>query len=647
VTIEPHRSALPATGRDEDAIAWEELASRVVRRHGVTMAAVGMIAVQMVWKAAVLSHFYFWQDDFVYFDKALEHGLTWPYLTTLQAGHLDPGPFTLTWAMSRISLYNWTLVCVVLLVILLASCLALLRLLRTLFGNRPAILIPLVIYLVSPLTVPDLVWWSNGIEGVSLALATFMALDAHVRYVRTRRPGYMIFAAVWLLIGMLFFEKGIVLPFLLFALTSAFLVEGRWIRSSLRAAARYWKAWVLYGVVLVAYSAVFAILLTRPGAVPGKRGAPQDVLGFMTNLVKDTFVPGALGGPWQWFPNKVEAFAAPPTALIWLSFLAAIAVVAASIYHRKYAWRAWAILAAWLVVADMVPIIAGRLVLKNTTFLPFLALDTHYVADAVPVLAICLSLAFWPVTGQPDLRRTRLPNSELGQVAPVATGIVLTAFIFGSVWSVQSYVSVTTTQPGRAFIANAREALAEVPRGTPVADQLASSNLMSALLLGPYGYEDEVLGKMAPGQVRWMREPDGTIANLKVFAPDGTLWPAAVVGVYSQPIPGNRGCWPASGEDIQVPLRSVATATNPPQTLRISYVSALNQQVLVYFGGRWAQLALKKGLNTAYLPVWGSGNSVLVATPGNNKKLCVGSVAVGVILQNLSGSPIPAIPFAG
>jgi hypothetical protein len=647
VTIEPHRSAWPATGRDEDAIAWEELASHVVRRHGVTMAAVGMIAVQMVWKAAVLSHFYFWQDDFVYFDKALEHGLTWPYLTTLQAGHLDPGPFTLTWAMSRISLYNWTLVCVVLLVILLASCVALLRLLRTLFGNRPAILIPLAIYLVSPLTVPDLVWWSNGIEGVALALATFMSLDAHVRYVRTGRSRHMIVAAVWLAIGMLFFEKGIVLPFLLFALTSAFLVEGRWIRAALRAAARYWKAWVLYGVVLVAYSAVFAVLLTRPGAVPGKRGAPQDVLGFTTDLVKDTFVPGALGGPWHWFPNKVEAFAAPPTALIWLSFLVAIAIVAVSIYHRKYAWRAWAILAAWLVVADMVPIIAGRLVLSNTTFLPFLALDTHYVADAVPVLAICLSLAFWPVTGQPDLRRTRSPNSELGQVGPVATGIVLTAFIFGSIWSVQSYVNVTTTQPGRAFIANAREALAQVPRGTPVADQLASSNLMSALLLGPYGYEDEVLGKMAPGKVRWIREPDGTIANLKVFAPDGTLWPAAVVGVYSQPIPGNRGCWPASGESIQVPLRSVATATNPPQTLRISYVSALNQQVLVYFGGRWQQLALKKGLNTAYLPVWGSGNSVVVSTPGHNRKLCVGSVAVGVILQNLSGSPIPAIPFAG
>jgi hypothetical protein len=650
VTIEPHRPALPATGRGEDAIAWEQLATHVLRRHGITLAAAAMIVIQLVWKAAVLSHFYFWQDDFVYFDRALEHGLTWQYLTTLQAGHLDPGPFTLSWALSRISLYNWTLVSVVLLLILVASSVALLRLLRTLFGNRPAILIPLAIYLASPLTVPDLVWWSNGIEGVSLALATFMALDAHVRYVRAKRPRHMIVAAVWLLVGMLFFEKGIVLAFLLFALTSAFLVEGRWIRAVLRTAARYWKAWLLYAVVTAGYALVFALLLTAPGAVPGKRTAPQDVPGFMADLVKDTFVPGAFGGPWRWFPNKVEAFAAPPTPLIWLSFLAAIVVIAASIWHRKYAWRAWAILAAWLVVADMVPIIIGRLNLANRTFLPFLALDTHYVADAVPVVAICLGLAFWPVVGQPDLARRpsqHAQHAQLGQAAPVAIGIALSAFIFGSIWSVQSYVSVTTTQPGRAFIENARLALAEVPRGTPVADQLASSNLMSALLLGRYGYEDEVLGKMAPGKIRWIRQPDGTIANLKVFAPDGSLWPAAVVGVYSKPIPGNRGCWAAKGENISVPLRSVATVTNGPQTLRISYVSSLAQRVYVEFGGRSQQLALKKGLNTGYLPVLGSGSSVLVMTPGNNGKLCIGSVAVGVILQNLSGSPLPPIPFAG
>jgi len=649
VAIEPHRSALPVSGQDEDAIPWEEIATRVVRKHGVTLAAVGLITVQLAWKAATASHFFFWQDDFVYFDRALEHGLSWQYLMKVEGGHLDPGPFAVSWFVARISLYNWTLVSVVLLVILAGACLALLRLLRTLFGNRPAILIPLVVYLISPLTVPALVWWSSAIESLPLQLATFMAVDAHVRYLRGRRPKHLIIAGAWLLIGMLFFEKGIALEFLLFALTSAFFVEGRWIRAARLAATRYWKAWLLYAAVLAGYASVLAVALSAPGAMPGKRGAPQGVTGFITGLLKDTFVPGAWGGPWQWFPNptKVEAFATPPTVLTWLSLLAAAAVVLVSIWRRIYAWRAWAILAAWLALADMLAVILGRGTLSNGSFLAFLGLDTHYVADAVPILAVCLGLAFWPIAGQPERRRTPPAPAATGQVALVATGVALGAFLFGSVWSVQAYVTATTTQPGRAFIANARQALAAVPRGTVVVNQLASSDLMAAILLGRYGYDNEVIGKMAPGRVRWTRQPAGTIADLKVFGADGRLWPAAAFGVASKPVPAGRGCWPVKGENIPVMLRAVARVSNGRWTLRMSYASSTAQQVYVYFGGRWAPLALKKGLSTAYLPVQGSGNEIIVATPGSRRTLCVGNIEVGVLLPDLSGPPMPAVPAAG
>lgn len=649
MAIEPHRSALPGSGPDEDAIPWEQIATRVANKHGVTLAAIGLIIAQLAWKAAVLSHFFFWQDDFVYFDRALDNGLTWQYLMKVEGGHLDPGPFAVSWFMARISLYNWTLVSVVLLVILAGACLALLRLLRTLFGNRPAILIPLVVYLLSPLTVPALVWWSSAIESLPLQLATFMAIDAHVRYLRGRHPKHLIIASAWLLAGMLFFDKGIVLPLLLFALTSAFFVEGRWIRAARLAAIRYWKAWLLYAVVLAGYASVLVIQLSAPGATPGKRGSPQHVTGFITGLIKNTFVPGALGGPWQWFPNptKVEAFATPPTVLTWLSLFGAAAVVLVSIWHRIYAWRAWAILAAWLVLADMLPVILGRATLSNGAFLAFLSLDTHYVADAVPILAICLGLAFWPIAGQPDRRRMPQARAVTGQVVPVATGVTLGVFLFGSVWSVQAYVTGTTTQPGRAFIANARQALAAVPRGTVVVNQLASSDLMAAILLGPYGYDDQVIGKIAPGRVRWTRQPVGTIADLKVLGPDGRLWPAAAVGITSKPVPARGSCWPAKGESIPVMLRAYASVANGGWTLRMSYASSEAQQVNVYFGGRSVPLALKQGLNTAYLTVQGSGNEVIVAAPGGIGKLCLGNIEVGVLLQNLSGPPIPAVTAPG
>jgi hypothetical protein len=152
---------------------------------------------------------------------------------------------------------------------------------------------------------------------------------------------------------------------------------------------------------------------------------------------------------------------------------------------------------------------------------------------------------------------------------------------------------------------------------------------------------------MAPGRIRWAAQPAGTIADLKVLGPDGRLWPAAAVGVASQPVPANRGCWPLKGENIPVPLRTAAKVINGSWTLRMSYASATAQQVYVYFGGRLAPLALKQGLNTAYLAVQGSGNEIVVTAPGGMAKLCVGNIEVGVLLQNLSGPPIPAVGAPG
>ena len=627
-------------------MTWREFSERVLRGHAVSLTAYALIAAEIIWKAAVLRHFYFWQDDFIFFDRAVHMGFTWQYLMAVQGGHLDPGLFAVSWVIGRISEYNWTLVSAVLLAILLASCLALLRLLRTLFGNRPAILIPLVIYLLCPLTVPDLVWWSSGIEGVTLSLAILMTVDSHIRYVRSGRNRPMLAAAGWLLVAMLFSDKGMVLPFLLFGVTSAFFADGSWLRAMLRSGAQYWRAWTVYAGLLAVYVTVFVIEIRQPGALPTKVGSPHGVGTFMTDLMRDSFVPGAFGGPWKWFGNGINAFATPPAALMRLSLLAAAVVIGVTIWYRRYAWRAWAILAFWILGADMAPIIVGRTTLLDPALTVFLGLDTHYVADAVPVLAICLGLAIWPVSGRPDLSRNRQQRAVPTQAAPMMTGFVLAAFAVGSVYSVQTYVESTSSQPGRSFIATAREALAATPPGTPVVNQFAPTSVMAALLLGPYGYEDQVIGSMALGRIRWIRDPDGVIANLKIFTSDGRLWPVAVVGVYSRLIPAGLPCWPSQGDTITVALNSTATIGNGPGTLRMSYIASAAQRISVDFGGHSAQLNLPSGENTAYLPVEGSSNNVVIISP-DPRALCVGSIAVGGMFQNKSDQPVPRLPAPG
>src|SRR5260370_36509040 len=61
-------------------------------------------------------------------------------------------------------------------------------------------------------------------ESVPLQLAIFMALTSHVYYVRTGRTRHLVWAGVWVAFGLLFFEKALVLPLLLVAITAGFLV---------------------------------------------------------------------------------------------------------------------------------------------------------------------------------------------------------------------------------------------------------------------------------------------------------------------------------------------------------------------------------------------------------------------------------------
>ncbi len=127
------------------------------------------------------------------------------------AGQLMPMGMAMAWALARISLYNWPLTCATTLALLAATSFALLRVLRTLFGNRPAILLPLTMFLFSPLQL-SISWWSMVINILPVELAICMAVDEHVRYLRTGRMRNAVAAAGWLLAGMAACDKGAVVP---------------------------------------------------------------------------------------------------------------------------------------------------------------------------------------------------------------------------------------------------------------------------------------------------------------------------------------------------------------------------------------------------------------------------------------------------
>jgi hypothetical protein len=271
-----------------------------LRPNWIRLAGVLLVGAQAWWMAGLLAHSYFKLDDFYYVERSASDGLGWNYLMWVNAGKLTPVGNLIAWGLTRTSPYDWTLISAATLVLLAAAGLTLLRMLRTLFGDHPGVLLLLLIDLLSPLAFPGLSWWSVVLEVLPLEIAIFCAVNAHVCYLRTRRWRHVVAALAWLVTGMLSTDRGVAVPLLLLAVTSAFLTRGTWRRGLLETLRSYWLLWSLYAVTTLGYAAVYLVQLSTSSQAPGRPGQGGGIFEFAGTLIRSTFIPGMLGGPWRW-----------------------------------------------------------------------------------------------------------------------------------------------------------------------------------------------------------------------------------------------------------------------------------------------------------------------------------------------------------
>ena len=599
-----------------------------------------LIVAQLAWRAIFLSHMYFRQDDFYNLDLAIKSPLNWHFLTFNTAGNVVVGTQLITWIIARVSLYDWGLASAVILVLLACANLAALRLMRTLFGNRPMILIPLAVYLLIPITMPGFGWWSAALESLPLQLAIFMSLNAHVRYVRTGRARHLAVSAAWVCFGLAFFEKTLILPLLLFGVTAAFFSGESSLRGAVRQTLmRFWRAWVVYAIIVVAGLVFVAISLRTSTIHPQVPASAMAVLRYSWALLRDTLIPGMLGGPWWWLPlgDGSYALSSPPALLAWLAIIAVAVIIGASVLRRKIAWRSWAILAGWVAAADMLPVAIGRL-----NYLPAITfgMETRYVADAAPVIAICIGLAFWPLAERRP-RATPVKRSLVELYADFrwrTAAALVVAFVAGSLWSNQIYAHDTTGQPAASYIANAKQAVQLAPRGSLVLDWPVPPGVESGLF-GRYHYASTVIGDLEQGKLagrlRWLRShPVGTIDKLLIFGDDGRLYPATILGTSSVTRTAQQGCWPERHGRIIVRF---ASRTSPlAWELRVGYIwgSRSPGTITVRYGRTLHLLRVRHGLHSAYLPVKGSATHLIVSRFGTSP-ICVGDAQAGTIGPDL------------
>ncbi len=634
-----------------------------LRTHGVSLGAALLRVIQLLWMVHLLTHSYFRQDDYSYLYRGLTSGFGWKYLMWEDAGQLMPFSMAVSWALARVSLYSWPLASVITLVLLTATNLAMLRMLRTLFGNRPAILALFAVSLFSPLQLAGVSWWSWAIIILPVELAFCMAVTAHVHYLRDGRVRHVIAAAGWLLLGMAASDKGAVIPLTLFALTSAFFVPGPWAAAAVKSAVRYWRVWLLYGSVLAAWAAVYLVQLSFSAVKPAGPGSTAGVLSFVSTLTGTVLLPGAVGGPWQW-SHPGYALADPPAALQQLSWAVFAIVVVVSCARRVRAWRAWAILAGWVAVADTLPIVLGRMGQLPASLL---GTQARYLQDAVPILALCAGLAFLPLAEEQATVRFRLPAGR------PAVAVLLSVCLIGSFWSLQSFESgsAATAAAARSYIVTAQAAVADAPRGALIVDGPTPASVMAPTIFGSSGHTSRVIGAIARGEpakhLVWTAVPRGVVGNLMVFNGRGQLLPAAVAGpVSGQPpvtmpvktsgkkpgkksgkAPGNTAgahCWAVTTAGTSIPVHG--SLYRWKWFVRLDY-SGPATAAAVSYGGGWATVQLPAGTHSFYVPVVGGGSTVRVRLAAPSPGWCLTGLAVGSLQPVPSGPAIPPTPLAG
>jgi len=621
---------------------WPGFAAWLVSKR-VTLIALLLIAAQVGLNSFVLNRGFFQQDDFTIGGLAAQpfslHMLFHNYY-----GQLMPGVFALAWIPVHAGGYDWGLWAGSLVALQALTGLALLRALRTLCGNRMLLLIPLGLFLFTPIAMADLTWWSVGSQSVPIQLALVMAFDQHVRYVRSGRIRNAVAAALWVLFGLAFFEKAVAIPLLLFAFTSAFLVPGSWPQAMLATLRRHWIAWALYGAIIVAEIVVYAVTLPTSGTRVRVPLTSSAVL-FAWHLILDTFVPAAFGGPWHWTPTggprswSLYAFATPPAVLVVLSWALAALVIMASLWYRRRAWPAWIIMLGWLVAVDVLPVVLGRLAVFGTA----LATQTGYVADAAPVLAICLAVAFLPLRDEQDAYRTATPP---GWPRRLITAAVVVAFVAGSGWSVVAYRAGLHPQNSRSYLATASAALS----GAPSDAVIYPTQIPTTMAWGLFGPLSEVQNALAPlanqvtGQhFRWTGGPDGRVSHFMIFDAQGRLHPATVTGPHTLPPRRPADCvLSAGGMHLQLNANVLAL----PFLMQVGYYAARPITLAVAFGGHQYRVALAASeLAYAYLPVQGPGNTVDITSVTPDPQICIGTVTIGNVQASAAGAPVPASPL--
>ncbi|MBM0277049.1 hypothetical protein JM949_17420 [Micromonospora sp. STR1s_6] len=584
--------------------------------------AVALIVVSVAWRAGLATRGWFSQDEFVIAAQVLGTGLDADYLLRTFNNHLMPGGLLVAWAMVRaagFATWPWVLL---LAVGQAAVGFATWRLLRSLLRPGWGLLIPLCLFVFSPLTLEVSSLWLVGLLVLPMQLALVLAVAAQVRYVRTGRLRHLVAVAFWLVFGLLFDTKSLLIVPLLFLLTVFLFTSGGAWRSLVTTIRRYWPGWLLLFVLSAAYLAFY---LTLPSGELREPTSVGQVLAFLGDLVGETMAPGLLGGPWRWtYAGDGPPLVNPYDIAKWLSWALLVTLVVVTVRRRPSAGRAWLLLVSYL---GMVAVLFAVTRLGGPLG-PLVGVVPRYVADVVLVAAICVGAALlgtkdadedevsaWPVP-------TVLREPGAFAVGLVSIIVVLATVGVGTLWSTARFGDNWSTKYGREYLATTQAELAAAPPGTVFLDTVVPDRVVAG-----YFWPDNLQShffRPAEHRPTFVEEA----ARPSTFDDFGRIRPVVVQGRKIVPGPvADCGHLAQGGRPTRIPLDGYLVEW--PYVVHFGYLSSGDSTALFRLGDATREITLRRGLNDVFFLLEGAGDAVEVTVRTAEVGVCTQLITVG------------------
>ncbi|SDT58729.1 hypothetical protein [Actinoplanes derwentensis] len=611
----------------------ETPAATVPRLDPVGAVAAVLIVASVLWRASVTGRGYLTADDFAIIAQAEEHGLGG--LFTLYNNHFMPAGRLVTHVVNQFTDYEYWPYAALMVLGQLAVSIAFYRLLRLMLPAGWALLVPLCLFLFNPMTLEISAWWAVGVNMLPMQLAMIVALGAQVKYVFSGDRRNLVTLAAAVLVGLLFFEKALLIVPMVFLATLFLYAPGGPVHALVTTIRRWWQSWAL----LTAISLLFlgAYLATATGTSARVPRSAAEVGDFLTQFYGSSLASGLVGGPWSWLDAKDgPAVAAPSDLAQWISWAVIALVITVTVaLRRSTAVRAWSLMVVFAGLAAGL-IAATRL---GSEMSGVAGLVPRYLGDVLLVAALCVGVAVSglrrpaasAVGAEPVADPLPAPVRRFPQQFVVALGVCLVLLVANSVWSSRDWAADWSSKAARDYIRTTQAELSAAEPGTVFMDQPVPDLVMSAVIY-PWNMQSNFFKPLDHGPV-FVTEAE----KLSVIDDSGHIRPAWVKGIRSQPGPlSGCGYQVKGGRTVTVPLNG--ELVDYWHTVRIGYLSDRDTEAFIKIGHRPAiSFDVHRGLNAMFLLRMVDGDEVELSVADPEASFCTDEIEIGELVPQPVG----------